>query len=144
MSNAIPTFFYGSFINLDVLRRGGFEPRGYERAILHGYDIKISGLATLVRAENSSVYGILASATHSELDLLYGQDWLVRSYAPEPVVVHTIGGEQRIALCFIAEHPAPRPSFDYLDWILKPARAHGFPESYIKRLEEWDERIESI
>src|SRR5262245_49544599 len=35
------TFFYGSFMNLDVLKQGGFVPERYEVARLSGFDIRI-------------------------------------------------------------------------------------------------------
>jgi hypothetical protein len=70
------TFFYGSFINLDVLQQGGFVPEQYEVAKLNGFDIRIQPLATLVRSDQHCVYGIVASGTHEQLRRLYSQDWV--------------------------------------------------------------------
>src|SRR5262249_60689008 len=64
-------FFYGSFINLDVLRGAGLVPGRVEVARLGGFDIVIRPLANLVRSVPHSVYGILATATHAELGRLY-------------------------------------------------------------------------
>ena len=55
-------FFYGSFINLDVLREAGLVPDRVEVARLGGFDIVIRPLANLIRSDQHSVYGILVTA----------------------------------------------------------------------------------
>ena len=88
---AVWVFFYGSFINLDVLKQVGYVPERYEVARLHGFDIQIRPLANIVWSDSDSVYGIVALATHADLERLYGQDW-VGTYLPHPVVVSTTDG----------------------------------------------------
>jgi hypothetical protein len=130
-------FFYGSFINLDVLRRGGLVPDLVEVARLDGFDIVIHPLANLVRSDQHSVYGILVKATHAELGRLYdyARDKLGGTYLPEAVLAETTGG-WRPALCYIAPQMEPgTPSNDYIDRIVIPARQHGFPVWYLARLE---------
>ena len=56
-------FFYGSFINLDVLAKVDYVPERSEVARLDGYDIRIRPLANLVPSERDRVYGIVAPAT---------------------------------------------------------------------------------
>jgi hypothetical protein len=77
------TFFYGSFINLEVLAAQGLVPERHEVARLSGFDIQIRPLANLVRAEQHCVYGILATATHGQLGRLYdyARDGLGGTYA---------------------------------------------------------------
>lgn len=65
------TFFYGSFINLDVLKQVNLLPEQVEVAKLNGFDIRIRPLANLVRSDQHCVYGIVATATHDELNRLY-------------------------------------------------------------------------
>ncbi len=132
------TFFYGSFINLDVLKhQADLVPDQIEVARLSGFDIRIQPLANLVRSNRRCVYGIVVRATHQELDRLYSQDW-VGIYLPEAVLVETLDGRWRAALCYIAPSPAPGPAAnDYIDRIVGPARQHGFPDWYIGRLESF-------
>ena len=86
------------------------------------------------------MFGVLACATHRELDRLYAhaRDVLGETYLPHPVLVQTQAGEARPALCYIAprmiEKPADR---DYVDRILEPARTLDFPEWYLARLESF-------
>ena len=48
------TFFYGSFINLDVLKQAGYVPERFEVARLNGFDIHIQPLANLVLAASGT------------------------------------------------------------------------------------------
>lgn len=131
------TFFYGSFMNLDVLQQGGYIPERYEAARLNGFDIRIQPLATLIRSDQHCVYGIVASSTHEQLRRLYSQDW-VGTYWPEPVLVETLDGQWRAAFCYIAPTSEARPATnDYLDRIVGPAKSYGFPAWYITRLESF-------
>src|SRR6266568_7937317 len=81
------TFFYGSYINMNVLREVNYYPEKWEVARLPGFDICIRPRANLMRSEQHSVYGILATGTHAELGRLYAhaKDVLGETYLPEAV-----------------------------------------------------------
>src|SRR5215472_11379966 len=112
------TFFYGSFMNLDVLKRSSYVPARYEVAKLSGFDIHIRPLATLIHSDQHCVYGIVAPATHEQLRRLYSQDW-VGTYLPEPVVAETLDGKWRAAFCYIAPVGEPLPAAnDHIDRIV--------------------------
>ena len=131
------TFFYGSFINLDVLKQVELVPKQVEVARLNGFDIVIRPLANLVRSNEHCVYGIVATATHAELARLYdyARDGLGGVYLPEAVVVELQDGTQRAALCYIAPDMDPQPpEGDYVERIVSAARGHGFPSWYVERL----------
>ncbi len=49
------TFFYRSFINLEVLKKVNLVPERYEVARLSGFDICIQPLANLARSEQHCV-----------------------------------------------------------------------------------------
>jgi hypothetical protein len=130
----VPVFFYGSFMNAEVLAGAGLVPERVEVAWLHGFDIRIGPLANLVRSDRDCVYGIVVEATHAELERLYDQGW-VGTYLPEPVVVELTGGRLLPALCYIKpDQEAAPPADDYVDRIVEPARRHGFPDWYVDRL----------
>ena len=136
------TFFYGSFINLDVLRILGVVPEKHEAARLSGFDIQIQPLANVIRSEKDCVYGIVALVSHDELRKLYdyAKNELGTIYLPVPVLVETLvprgAGESRAALCYIAPAMKPRaPNSDYIERIVAPAKDYGFPDWYIARLE---------
>jgi hypothetical protein len=133
-------FFYGSYINLDVLGSVGLVPDRHEVARLGGFDIQIRPRANLVRSGRDCVYGVLATATHQELDRLYAhaRDVLGETYLPEAVLTETLDGAWRPALCYIAPAMEPRPAADdYIDRIAGPARGYQLPEWYIRRIESF-------
>lgn len=130
-------FFYGSFISAKVLKAAHLVPERVDVARLWGFDIRIGPLANVVRSDRCCVYGIVCDASHSELAQLYGQDW-VGTYVPVAVVVETLEGASRPALCYVspATRAAPPPD-DYLDKIVDAAKDLGFPSWYVDHLESF-------
>lgn len=134
------TFFYGSYINFDVLREVDFVPEHWEAARLAGFDISIQPRANLIRSDAGTVYGIMATATHDELARLYAhaRDVLGERYLPEPVLAETFDGKWRPALCYICPDMTPGPpDRAYVERILAPARSYGFPRWYLDCLESF-------
>lgn len=133
----IYTFFYGSFINPDVLKQANFIAHSPETAKLYGYDIIIKPFANLIRSEEQCVYGILASSTPAELSRLYAaaKSTLQLDYLPEAVLAETNNGKLVPALCYICpEMKDAQPSDEYIDKIFKPAQTFGFPDWYLNKL----------
>ena len=134
------TFFYGSYMNLNVLKEVHLIPERYEVAKLNGFDVQIRPLANLIRSEQHCVYGIIATATHEELRRLYAhaEQVLGGIYLPEAVLVERRDGAWIPALCYIAPSMEPQPTTsEYVDRIVRPAKEYGFPAWYIERLESF-------
>ena len=131
------TFFYGSYMNLDVLAEVRLFPERHDNASLDGFDIRIAPRANLVRSDAHVVWGMLATATHRELVRLYAhaQDVLGEVYLPEAVLARTAAGDHRAALCYICPEMEPRPAeAAYVQRIVAGARALGLPAAYVARL----------
>lgn len=141
MSTAkVGTFFYGSFINTSVLAEVGLVPDRVTVAVLNGFDICIQPLANLIRSDARQAYGIIVDATHAELERLYGyvEHKLGGVYLPEAVLVETADKTWAPVLTYISHTMESRPpANDYVDRIVDPARALGFPQWYIDRLESF-------
>jgi len=138
MTRRVWTFWYGSYMNPAVLAEVNLHPDSFGVARLDGFDIRIEPLANLVRSDGSAVYGVLAPATHEELDRLYAhaRNVLGAVYLPEAVFVQTRDLTWRPALCYIASEMEARPAERaYVERILRPARELGFPSWYVKKLE---------
>jgi hypothetical protein len=136
----VPVFFYGSYMNADVLKDVGLAPDHFEVAKLDGFDIRIEPLANLVPSPQRCVYGLLAHATHAELERLYAhaREVLGATYLPHPVLVETADAGLRPALCYLAPAmTSGATAADYLDRILQPARQFRFPRWYLQRLESF-------
>lgn len=138
MDHLIWVFFYGSYINLDVLKEEGLIPGQQGVATLSGFDIRIEPRANLIRNQMSMVYGILVTATHDELDRLYtdhAKDKLGEVYLPEAVVALDNAGRLRPALTYIAPEMNKKPAEkDYVERIVIPAEKYGFLGDYIAKL----------
>jgi hypothetical protein len=134
------TFFYGSYINLNVPREVDYVPDKLEVVRLAGFDIRIQPRANLVRSDQHSVYGILATGTHAELSRLYAhaKDVLGETYLPEAILAETHHGTFMPAMGYVCPALDPRPATnDYIDRIVVSAREYGFPEWYIQRIENF-------
>lgn len=130
------TFFYGSFMNPDVLARADVHPAEAQMARLDGWDIQIAPRATLVPAGGRSVFGILAQLSHPELDKLYTKDWFgFGTYLPEAVLVVDATGRFVPALSYIAwETEGGTPSSEYIEKVVTVAQQFKFPDWYINRI----------
>ncbi len=134
------TFFYGSFMNPEVLKKQGIVPAALEAATLNGFDISIRPLANLTRSSGGCVYGAVAHITHAELVSLYGSsgDKLGVAYLPQAVLVHLRNGTWLPAMCYVASELGEGPATnEYVDLIVDSARRYAFPESYIDHLESF-------
>jgi len=134
-------FFYGSYINIDVLKEAELVPGEWEVARAPGFDIEIAPRANLIRSERDTAWGINATATHAELARLYSEHakgLLGETYLPEAILTHTADGKLRPAMTYICPAMVPRPADpDYVQRIARPARQFGFPSWYIERIESF-------
>jgi cation transport regulator ChaC len=133
------TFFYGSYMNFSVLREVDLVPEQYSTAQLKGWALRIRPLASIIPAPLETVHGIVATATHAELDRLYehARDVLGGSYRPEAVMVETESGSMA-ALCYVSwDMQDAWASPDYVERILRPAREFGLPEEYLRHIESF-------
>jgi hypothetical protein len=117
------TFFYESYINLNVLREVNYVPEQWGVARLAGFDIRIQPRANLVRSDRHSVHGIFATGTHAGLDRLYAhaRNVLGETYLADAVLAETHDGKYKPAMCHIFPAMNPRPATnDYIDRIVVP------------------------
>lgn len=136
--HAVNVFFYGSYMNFDVLKQVDIDERAFEVCSIGGYELTISPLANLVAKQYATAYGILTKLTHAELDCLYhghARKILGGHYLPEAVVVNQPNGAPRPALCYIS-HSMKKARADkgYVEKILKPAEKYGFPRWYLNHI----------
>jgi hypothetical protein len=52
-------FFYGLYMDLQILKENNVVPEKFEAAQLSGYDFQVSSWGYLVPSERHSVFGIL-------------------------------------------------------------------------------------
>ncbi len=125
-------FFYGLFMDIDVLRGSGVGPVSASRAYVDDFALRIGNRATLVPSPGARAYGMLIALTHSELDRLYGAPGL-ELYRPEAVLARCLDGGSVPALCYnLVEPPgAHERNPTYAVRLQETLRRLGFPGEYI-------------
>lgn len=129
----IDAFFYGLFMDTEILRAGGVaEPANPRRAFVEDFDLRIGQRATLVPAAGSRVYGMLFALTYSELDLLYAAPGL-EAYRPEAIVAQTLDGIATPALCYNLRQPPAADEWNqgYASRLQEILARLNFPEAYV-------------
>jgi hypothetical protein len=102
----INVFFYGLFMDEDLLQTKGITNPNFRVASVPGFQLRIGNRATLVPAPGGRVFGLLASLSHSELEQLFSEP-SVQAYRPEAVLAYSSNGETLAALCYnLAEPPS--------------------------------------
>ena len=128
----IDGFFYGLYMDADLLRESKVEPVNPRRAYVDDFALRIGQRATLLPSAGARAYGMLMALTHAELERLYTAPGL-EQYRPEAVLAHSLDGAPVPALCYnLREAPAPHQrNPDYAARLQRVLAKLGFPPSYI-------------
>jgi hypothetical protein len=131
-SRLIRVFFYGLFMDQEILRAKGTHPQNVRLASVSGFALRIGQRATLLPRFDSRVHGVLVDLTHIEIDDLYSEP-SVRMYRPEAVIAETSDSTFIPALCFnLAELSASEePNAEYVAKLRELAGRVGLPTEYI-------------
>ena len=129
----IDGFFYGLFMDAQVLRQAGTKPSNFRRAYVADFALRIGQRATLVPSPGARAYGMLIALTHAELERLYSAPGL-QVYRPEAVVAHPSEGEAIPALCYnLVQAPeAHERNPGYPKRLQSVLENLGFPVEYVE------------
>jgi hypothetical protein len=134
-SRRADVFFYGLFMDQDLLRSKGLAPEAAEVASVSGYVLRIGQRAALVPQASGLVHGVVMSLALSELERLYSEPGL-QAYTPVAVLAGLASGGTIAALCYNLIDP-PSPSErnpDYAAKLQAVARKVGLPAEYVASL----------
>jgi len=93
-------FFYGLYMDEEILKSKGVEPRDKRKALVNGYELRLGNMATLLRKENAKAYGMVYSLTHEEIDILYKNSGLTQ-YVNEALMVELEDKSSIVTLCSV-------------------------------------------
>ena len=132
----IDVFFYGLFMDDSLLRQKGIDPQNRRMASLENFSLIIGDRASLIPSPGGTVYGVLFSLTHSELDALYSED-SVSAYRPEAVLANLSDGSVASALCFNLPAPPSKNERnpEYAAKLRELASRIGLPLTYVSTIE---------
>jgi Gamma-glutamyl cyclotransferase, AIG2-like len=128
-------FFYGLFMDQDLLRDKGIVPAAVELASVEGFTLRIGRRAALVACDGSRVHGVVMSLTLADLDRLYSEPSLA-AYRPQAVLAKLAIGGVIAALCYnLPEAPTPgEQNSEYSAKLRAIGRKVGLPADYVESL----------
>jgi len=130
-------FFYGLFMDTDLLTRKGLSPEAAEPAKLAGYGLRIGDRATLEKSAHERVYGAVIQLCDKDRELLYGEQ-SVADYVPEMVVASGFAGIEIPAICYcLPMQQLAGKNRAYAASLAIVARKIGLPGEYVKEILYW-------
>jgi hypothetical protein len=131
----IDGFFYGLFMDRDVLRESRVTAARPRRAYVDGYELRIGRRATLVPAPGARAYGMVFALTHDQLEKLYSAPGL-EQYRPEAILAHSMEGDTFPALCYnLRDVPGPdEANPEYAARLRAVLGKLAFPPEYIESI----------
>jgi hypothetical protein len=128
----IPVFFYGLFMDEEILRSKGVDPSNARRASVDGFALRIGRRATLVPSPGSRAHGLLIDLTRPDVETLYA-DPGVNMYRPEPAICITERGTVAALVYTLLDEPSPDERNDeYAGKLRELARKVGLPGGWVE------------
>ena len=131
----INVFFYGLFMDQDLLKSKGLEPVNARRARVRGRSLRIGNRAALAVEADGVVHGVLVELSHAEIERLYSEP-SVAGYRPEACIAEPDEGTQVAALCFNlpAAPDARERNPEYARKLRELATRLGLPARYVESI----------
>lgn len=127
-------FFYGLFMDDDLLKEKGFHPSNGKIAFAKGYGLRIGEKAALVQSASESSYGIVMSLNEAEIDKLYSAPG-VSEYLPEHIEVTEQNGNTYKVLCYnLPLSKLSGSNKEYAKSLSEAAKKMGLPKTYIDQI----------
>ena len=127
-------FFYGLFMDENLLAAKGVVPSEVNLGFVDGYRLRIGERATLVRRPESRAYGAMMEISPREVTELYAEE-SVADYLPETVIVELMDGTQVEATCYnLPYEKVTGANRAYAESLLDVATRLDFPDSYLDQI----------
>jgi hypothetical protein len=129
-------FFYGLFMDPELLRAKGLLPENAEVGSVEGLALRIGERAALAPTDGARVHGLVVSLTVAELEKLYS-DASVRAYRPQAVLVKLGSGGVIAALCYNLPQPpsTAERNPEYATKLRILAQKLGLPSEYVASIQ---------
>jgi hypothetical protein len=125
-------FFYGLFMDAELLEGMGFHPELVGTAKLLDFQIDIGDKANLIPSRGSSCYGVVMNLPDGEAAALYSIPE-VRNYKPEmvnPVLLHNATIQPSSCYILAGENIGAGVNREYAERLFALALKLGFPVAY--------------
>lgn len=134
-----PIFFYGHFMDPDVLLSYGYRPSTPQIVKLEQYELKIGKRATLIKNQQETVWGTIIRLNDKELNELYSMP-SVSGYYPEDVKCKTKNGEYINAISYILPENytiSSSQNTQYVTKLIDICKKMSLPLSYQQKLKSY-------
>ncbi|MEM8894789.1 MAG: gamma-glutamylcyclotransferase family protein [Bacteroidota bacterium] len=129
-------FFYGLFMDQEILERNGIQPTNPRKAHLDDYTLKIGNRASLVPSLGKRAYGVVMSVDQAAIDRLYAEA-SVADYIPETVKVITSKRQTVMATCYnLPMNLLTGTNTKYATSLLQLAQKLSFPADYLETIKD--------
>ncbi len=129
-------FFYGLFMDEDLLAKTGISPSKAEVGFVDGFALRIGERATLIRSADTRSYGVMMNISSDQANELYAQS-SVADYVPESVTVELLNGSKVEARCYnLPVDKVTGTNKVYAQALLEVANSLGLPESYLVEIRQ--------
>lgn len=128
-------FFYGLFMDREVLQAKGVHVEDFQPASARGYALVLGRRATLVSSPAGLVFGMAGYLSSADLEVLYAEPSLI-DYRPCPVSVF-MEGRSVEAVCYNLERPpaAEERNPEYAARLRALAQRLHFPAEYVASIQ---------
>ena len=129
-------FFYGLFMDEDLLAKKGISPSKAEVGFVDGFALRIGERATLIRSADTRSYGVMMNISSDQANELYAES-SVADYVPESVTVELLSGSEVEASCYnLPVDKVTGTNKVYAQALLEVANRLGLPESYLVEIRQ--------
>jgi len=129
-------FFYGLFMDVDILMKNGINPSNPRKGYLNDYALKIGNRASLIPCKNERSYGIVMTIDDDAIHNLYAES-SVADYIPEDVTIITNTNDSVTATCYnLPSESLTGANESYALLLYKLAKQEGFPDDYLEKIKK--------
>ena len=130
-------FFYGLFMDEDILAKNGIHPSNPRNGYLNHYTLKIGNRASLIPCQNEKAYGVVMEVKDEEIVKLYAEK-SVADYVPEEVKVITESNEHLKAICYnLPLELLTGTNASYAKSLHQLAKKLNFPKEYLEKVRSY-------
>lgn len=123
-------FFYGLYMDPEILQHKGVEPRNPRPAEVKGYELRIGTMATLLRSAGKVAHGMVYSLSHEEINRLYWGAGL-DDYKAEAILARINGTDAAVLCCNLLNPPVENESnLEYEEKLVLTMNRLGLPVTF--------------
>ena len=140
----VTAFFYGLFLDPEILVKLGYTPNNVQIAKLNNYQLIIGERANLIRSDSNHVWGNLIDLSQNDINALYSEK-SVADYKKQTVSCIAQRDNKTVTadVYILPEGYAMKPAenSDYTKKLYSICQKYNFPDDYLNHLNRMIDEI---